>query len=202
MARWYSKQRKSRINGDFLKYGFIPCRRAARGGFLARAMVSNDVIPAEQLKLLDAKARTMKLYVDILRQRLLVGGIEVEPAGDPPAFQDLMVECVEGQLRISVGVKAFANALSAGSHGMRKLEVIDAEVFAEVVAKKLKQVIDGNGATLLHNALSEAARLAEVEHAHWIERSPPPVYPATEYAAFIDRQRPTPYIPVSNCDDK
>lgn len=26
MARWYSKQRKSRINGDFLKYGFIPGR--------------------------------------------------------------------------------------------------------------------------------------------------------------------------------
>jgi len=26
MARWYSKQRKQRMNGDFLKYGFIPGR--------------------------------------------------------------------------------------------------------------------------------------------------------------------------------
>lgn len=154
-------------------------RRAALVGFLGRAMVSNDVIPAEQLNLLDAQARAMKLYADILRQRLRVGGVVVDADVlalqelDPPAFQDLIVECVAGQLRISVGVKAFAHALATGSHGMRKLSVIDAEVFAKEVAKELTRSLE-QGGTLVHSMFDQAAGLAADRFAHWVERSPSP----------------------------
>lgn len=92
---------------------------------------------------------------------------------DSSALQDLVVECVEGQLRISVGVKAFATALATGSHGMRKLEVMDAEVFAEEVVKELTQA-GGHGGTLVHSMLDHAAWLATDKYAHWLERSPPP----------------------------
>ncbi|HFT7661026.1 TPA: hypothetical protein ACGR4R_001425 [Aeromonas veronii] len=56
--------------------------------------------------------------------------------------QGLVVECVDGQLRISVGVNTLASALATGSNGMRKLSVIDAEVFAKEVAKDLTRSLD------------------------------------------------------------
>lgn len=92
---------------------------------------------------------------------------------DSSALQQLAVECVEGQLRISVGVKALANALAAGSHGMSKLEVIDAEVFAKEVAKELTRSLE-HGGTLVHRMLDHAAGLAAGRFAHWVEKSPPP----------------------------
>lgn len=120
---------------------------------------------------------------------------------DSSALQELVVECVEGQLRISVGVKAFANALAAGSHGMRKLEVIDAKAFAEEVIKELTQARE-QGGTLVHRMLDHAAGLAADRYAHWIEVSPPPAYPTPGYTEFIDKHRPTPYIPTGHYDDE
>lgn len=134
-------------------------RRAALVGFLGRAMVSNDVIPAEQLKLLDAQARAMKLYADILRQRLLVGGVEVDAAGDPPAHQDLIVELVAGQIHISVGVKTLAHAVTVGRYGMRPLSVTDPAVFAGEVVSVLKQE-EEDGSTLIHGLFDKAASIA------------------------------------------
>ena len=61
----------------------IALLRAALVGFLERAMVSNDVIPAEQLELLDAQAGAMKLYADILRRRLRVGGVDTHAVTGP-----------------------------------------------------------------------------------------------------------------------
>lgn len=59
-------------------------RREALCNFLGQSMVS-DTLPPEQVKLLEAQHRAMKLYADILRQRLLVGGVEVDAAFDPPS---------------------------------------------------------------------------------------------------------------------
>lgn len=134
-------------------------RRFSLVGFLGRAMVSNDVIPAEQLKLLDAQARTMTLYADILRQRLQVGGVEIGAAADSPAFQDLIVEYVAGQLRISVGVKTLAHAVTAGRYGMRPLSVTDPAVFAGEVVSVLKQE-EEDGSTLVHGLFDKAASIA------------------------------------------
>lgn len=91
----------------------------------------------------------------------------------PSTHQGLVVECVDGQLRISVGVNTLASALATGSHGMRKLEVVDAEVFAKEVAKELTRSLE-HGGTLVHCMLDHAAGLAADKYAHWIEKSPPP----------------------------
>ncbi|WP_429123379.1 crAss001_48 related protein [Aeromonas veronii] len=140
-------------------------RRAALVGFLGRAMVSNDVIPAEQLNLLDAQARAMKLYADILRHRLRVGGVGVDADEsalqelDPPAFQDLTVELVAEQVHISVGVKTLAHAVTAGRYGMRSLTVTDPAVFAGEVVSVLKQE-EEDGSTLIHGMFDKAASIA------------------------------------------
>lgn len=91
----------------------------------------------------------------------------------PSTHHGLVVECVAGQLRISVGVKAFSHALATGSNGMRKLSVIDAEVFAKEVAKELTRPLE-QGGTLVHSMFDQAAGLAADKYAHWLERSPPP----------------------------
>lgn len=147
-------------------------RRAALVGFLGRAMVSNDVIPAEQLNLLDAQARAMKLYADILRQRLRVGGVVVEPSIDPlladlPAFQDLTVELVAEQVHISVGVKTLAHAVTAGRYGMRSLTVTEPAVFAGEVVSVLKQE-EEDGSTLIHGMFDKAASIAADQGAEGI----------------------------------
>ncbi|WP_368163022.1 hypothetical protein [Aeromonas sp. s6] len=149
-------------------------RRAALVGFLGRAMVSNDVIPAEQLNLLDAQARAMKLYADILRQRLRVGGVGVDADEsamqelDPPAFQDLTVELVAEQVHISVGVKTLAHAVTAGRYGMRSLTVTDPAVFAGEVVSVLKQE-EEDGSTLIHGMFDKAASIAADQGAEGLD---------------------------------
>ncbi|WP_421350602.1 crAss001_48 related protein [Aeromonas veronii] len=151
---------------------YLEGRREVLCHFLAQSLV-RDTLPADEIALLEAQHRTMQLYADILRHRLLGSGAEVDAAGDPPAFQDLIVECVAGQLRISVGVKAFSHALATGRYGMRKLSVIDVEVFAKEVAKELTRSLE-QGGTLVHRMFDQAAGLAADRFAHWVERSPSP----------------------------
>ncbi|WP_429104755.1 hypothetical protein [Aeromonas veronii] len=91
----------------------------------------------------------------------------------PSTHQGLVVEFVDGQLRISVGVNTLASALATGSNGMRKLSVIDAEVFAKELAKELTRAGE-HGGTLVHRMLDHAAGLAADKYANWIEKSPPP----------------------------
>lgn len=133
-------------------------RREALCNFLGQSMVS-DTLPPEQVKLLEAQHRAMKLYADILRQRLLVGGVEVDAAFDPPAFQDLIVEHVAGQVHISVGVKTLAHAVTVGRYGMRPLSVTDPAVFAGEVVSVLKQE-EEDGSTLIHGLFDKAASIA------------------------------------------
>lgn len=101
-------------------------RRAALVGFLERAMVSNDVIPAEQLDLLDAQAGAMKLYADILRLRLRVSGVDA-PAVAAPAGKAFTIVVQSIQSKDMAGVSTLIedaierlqlSILRSGKHGI------------------------------------------------------------------------------------